>query len=72
MLEEGYQPNKGALNELDPPKGGSGVSNMNNLFYKIRELIIRYEIELEEGNYSVVDGSSELERVIKDLKKLIK
>jgi len=26
MVKEGYQPNKGKLDPLNPPKGGSGVS----------------------------------------------
>ena len=39
---------------------------------KLIKLITRYEKELKEGDYSIIDGSTELERVIKDLKKLIK
>ena len=39
---------------------------------KLIKLITRYEKELEEGDYSIVDGSTELERVIKDLKEIIK
>ena len=39
---------------------------------KLIKLITRYEKELKEGDYSIVDGSTELERIIKDLKKLIK
>ena len=39
---------------------------------KIEKLIDRYEKELKEGDYSIVDGSSELERIIEDLKYIIK
>lgn len=39
---------------------------------KLIKLIKRYEKELEGLNFSAVDGSTELERVIKDLKNLIK
>ena len=28
---KGYQPNKGKLDELNPPKGGSGISICNNM-----------------------------------------
>jgi len=37
---------------------------------EIEKLIDRYEKELEEGDYSIVDGGSELERVVKDLKEI--
>ena len=30
MNNEGYQPNKGALDPLEPPKGGSGISKYEN------------------------------------------
>ena len=39
---------------------------------KLIKLTTRYEKELKEGDYSIIDGSIELERVIKDLKELIK
>ena len=31
MLKEGYQPDKDKLDKLNPPKGGSGVSDQNIL-----------------------------------------
>jgi len=37
---------------------------------EIKKLISKYERKLEEGDYSIVDGSSELEEVIKDLKDI--
>lgn len=94
MLKEGYQPNKGKLDVSNPPQGGSGIPDKENIYKKmweslktpdwclgcnlrgirevVKKLIIRYEKELKEGDYSIVDGSNELERVIKDLKKIIK
>jgi len=39
---------------------------------EIDNLIDKYEKDLKEGNYSIVDGSSELERVVEDLKDIKK
>ena len=35
---------------------------------EIDKLIDKYEMKLKEGDYSIVDGSLELEEAIKDLK----
>jgi len=37
MLKEGYQPNKGKLDISNPPQGGSGISNKDNIYKKMWE-----------------------------------
>ena len=39
MINEGYQPNKGKLDSSNPPKGGSGVPNKENIYKHMWESI---------------------------------
>ena len=46
-----------------------GILGGNEMILEeIDKLIDKYEVKLKEGDYSIVDGSLELEEAIKDLK----